>query len=324
MLGSGRARTGPHPYGRLSCMTSASSSSRTRSCSPIASSPTTSGRTVRLHPEQGAKLVRRIEGYGPVADIILCHHERFDGNGYTRVALKDIPLGSRIIAARGHVRRDDVARDSYRRPVSSRGGPYGAWAHHQQPARPDGCRDDSVEMWNFQTQRRLPPRGRRRLRARLPLDRRVEDYARPAPPSPETWTHVRLKRFGSGKAENKTLERERAPSRRSSQVRFLGWPASGLEQETHVSCLPPLPPVGCHRDGLRSSLLHSVDEMQVRVGSRCAVIEHASNYRPSPSSGCGLKCFKRRSREPGAAARSTPKGDRASRRGWQQTSRPAQ
>ena len=32
---------------------------------------------IKLHPEQGAKLVERIEGYGPVAEIVLHHHERF-------------------------------------------------------------------------------------------------------------------------------------------------------------------------------------------------------------------------------------------------------
>jgi putative nucleotidyltransferase with HDIG domain len=74
--------------------------------------------TVKLHPEQGAKLVRRIEGYGPVADIIYAHHERVDGNGYYGVARDQIPLGSRIIAISDTY---DVmtARDSYRRPVSS-------------------------------------------------------------------------------------------------------------------------------------------------------------------------------------------------------------
>jgi putative nucleotidyltransferase with HDIG domain len=74
--------------------------------------------TVKLHPEQGAKLVRRIEGYGPVADIIYAHHERVDGNGYYRVPKEQIPLGSRIIAISDTY---DVmtARDSYRRPVSS-------------------------------------------------------------------------------------------------------------------------------------------------------------------------------------------------------------
>jgi putative nucleotidyltransferase with HDIG domain len=73
---------------------------------------------VKLHPEQGARLVRRIEGYGPVADIIYCHHERYDGNGYYKVPIEDVPLGSRIIAAADTY---DVmtSRDSYRRPVSS-------------------------------------------------------------------------------------------------------------------------------------------------------------------------------------------------------------
>ncbi len=72
---------------------------------------------VKLHPEQGAKLVRRIEGYGPVADIIFAHHERADGNGYYRVPAGEIPIGSRIIAVADTY---DVmtARDSYRRPVS--------------------------------------------------------------------------------------------------------------------------------------------------------------------------------------------------------------
>ncbi len=41
-----------------------------------------------MHPEQGARLVRRIDGYGPVADIIYCHHERYDGNGYYKVAAR--------------------------------------------------------------------------------------------------------------------------------------------------------------------------------------------------------------------------------------------
>jgi putative nucleotidyltransferase with HDIG domain len=75
--------------------------------------------TVKLHPEQGAKLVRRIEGYGPVADIVLSHHERIDGRGYPfGLSGEDIPLGSRILAAADTY---DVmtSRDSYRDPVSS-------------------------------------------------------------------------------------------------------------------------------------------------------------------------------------------------------------
>jgi putative nucleotidyltransferase with HDIG domain len=75
---------------------------------------------VRRHPEQGARLVARIEGYGPVAEIILAHHERIDGNGYPNGLVgEQIPLTARIISVADTY---DVmtARDSYRRPVSSR------------------------------------------------------------------------------------------------------------------------------------------------------------------------------------------------------------
>ena len=75
---------------------------------------------VRRHPEQGARLVNRIEGYGPVAEIILAHHERIDGGGYPNGLVgEQIPLASRIISVADTY---DVmtSRDSYRRPVSSR------------------------------------------------------------------------------------------------------------------------------------------------------------------------------------------------------------
>jgi putative nucleotidyltransferase with HDIG domain len=73
---------------------------------------------VRTHPYQGARLVRRIDGYGPVADIILAHHERIDGRGYPRgLGHDEIPLLSRMISIADTY---DVmtARDSYRDPVS--------------------------------------------------------------------------------------------------------------------------------------------------------------------------------------------------------------
>ena len=51
---------------------------------------------IKLHPEQGAKLVERIEGYGPVAEIVLHHHERYAGGGYPAgIAGEEIPLGAR-------------------------------------------------------------------------------------------------------------------------------------------------------------------------------------------------------------------------------------
>ena len=75
---------------------------------------------IRRHPEQGARLVARIDGYGPVAEIILAHHERIDGNGYpSGLVGEQIPLAARIISVADTY---DVmtARDSYRDPVSSR------------------------------------------------------------------------------------------------------------------------------------------------------------------------------------------------------------
>ncbi len=75
---------------------------------------------IRRHPEQGARLVSRIEGYGPVAEIILAHHERLDGKGYpSGLANEQIPLAARIISVADTY---DVmtSRDSYRRPVTSR------------------------------------------------------------------------------------------------------------------------------------------------------------------------------------------------------------
>jgi putative nucleotidyltransferase with HDIG domain len=74
---------------------------------------------IRRHPQQGARVVSSLDGYGPVAEIILAHHERIDGKGYPR-GLKgdDIPQLARIISVADTY---DVmtARDSYRVPVSS-------------------------------------------------------------------------------------------------------------------------------------------------------------------------------------------------------------
>ncbi len=74
---------------------------------------------VQRHPVDGARIVRGIDGYGPVADVILSHHERWDGAGYPRnLAGEEIPLAARIIAVADTY---DVltARDSYRKPISS-------------------------------------------------------------------------------------------------------------------------------------------------------------------------------------------------------------
>jgi HD-GYP domain-containing protein (c-di-GMP phosphodiesterase class II) len=74
---------------------------------------------VRLHPEHGADLVRRIQGYEEIAEVILAHHERVDGTGYPRgLRGEEIPALARMISIADTY---DVitARDTYRPPVSS-------------------------------------------------------------------------------------------------------------------------------------------------------------------------------------------------------------
>jgi putative nucleotidyltransferase with HDIG domain len=133
--------------------------------------------TVKLHPEQGAKLVRRIEGYGPVADIIISHHERIDGKGYPHgIAGDEIPLGSRIISVADTY---DVmtSRDSYRRPVSTE-------AAIVELRRVAGTQLDPVIVECFIE---MVESGRVAFRhadeadfeRELAFERRVADYARP-------------------------------------------------------------------------------------------------------------------------------------------------
>jgi putative nucleotidyltransferase with HDIG domain len=76
-------------------------------------------RLVRRHPYQGAKIVSQVEGYGPVAEIVLAHHERVDGTGYPRrLRGEEIPELARILSV-ADVYDVMTARDSYRRPVGS-------------------------------------------------------------------------------------------------------------------------------------------------------------------------------------------------------------
>ena len=132
---------------------------------------------VKLHPEQGAKLVRRIEGYGPVAEIIHSHHERIDGRGYPAgLAGAEIPLGSRIISVADTY---DVmtSRDSYRRPVSTE-------AAIMELRRVAGAQLDAHVVETFV---RMIEAGRVAFHhadegdfeRELAFERRVEAYARP-------------------------------------------------------------------------------------------------------------------------------------------------
>ncbi len=74
---------------------------------------------IRRHPQDGSTLVGRLDGYGPVAEAILYHHERIDGGGYPAGLIgNEIPLASRIIAVCSTY--DTLtARETYRSPMTS-------------------------------------------------------------------------------------------------------------------------------------------------------------------------------------------------------------
>ncbi len=73
---------------------------------------------IRRHPQDGATLVGRLDGYGPVADAILYHHEQIVGSGYPAGLIgNEIPLASRIIAICSTY--DTLtARETYRSPMT--------------------------------------------------------------------------------------------------------------------------------------------------------------------------------------------------------------
>jgi len=71
---------------------------------------------IRMHPKIGADIVSRVKELEPIAEMILGHHERWDGGGYPHgLARGDIPMGARIIAVADSL--DAMISDrSYRPP----------------------------------------------------------------------------------------------------------------------------------------------------------------------------------------------------------------
>ena len=54
---------------------------------------------MRSHPEIGYRIAMASPDLAPIADLILTHHERWDGTGYpNQIAGEKIPLLSRILA----------------------------------------------------------------------------------------------------------------------------------------------------------------------------------------------------------------------------------
>jgi len=57
-------------------------------------------RAIATHPSRGAKVLAPLSGFYPeLAEGVLCHHERWDGNGYPRrLKGERIPISARVVA----------------------------------------------------------------------------------------------------------------------------------------------------------------------------------------------------------------------------------
>jgi putative nucleotidyltransferase with HDIG domain len=74
---------------------------------------------IQRHPELGADMLKDLGMYGPVAEIVLTHHERIDGRGYPQGLPGDeIPEIAKIIAV-AEVYDTLTASDTYRTRMSS-------------------------------------------------------------------------------------------------------------------------------------------------------------------------------------------------------------
>jgi putative nucleotidyltransferase with HDIG domain len=132
---------------------------------------------IKMHPQEGARIVSQIDGYGPVGNIILAHHERIDGKGYPRgVGGEDIPLLSRIISV-SDIYDVMTARDSYRIPVSS----FDAIAELRRvaDAQLDGRLVDAFIRVLAGRDLHYRHGEDADFDAELALDKRVHDYASP-------------------------------------------------------------------------------------------------------------------------------------------------
>jgi putative nucleotidyltransferase with HDIG domain len=74
---------------------------------------------IQRHPQLGADMLKDLGIYGPVAEIVLAHHERLDGRGYPRgLTAEEIPEIAKIISV-AEVYDTLTASDTYRTRVSS-------------------------------------------------------------------------------------------------------------------------------------------------------------------------------------------------------------
>jgi len=54
---------------------------------------------IKRHPSDGAEMLRKMNFSDHAVNVVLCHHERFNGEGYPRgIQGQEIPLGARIVS----------------------------------------------------------------------------------------------------------------------------------------------------------------------------------------------------------------------------------
>jgi putative nucleotidyltransferase with HDIG domain len=74
---------------------------------------------IQSHPELGAHMLKDLGMYGPVAEIVLAHHERVDGRGYPNgLSAEEIPELAKIISV-AEVYDTLTASDTYRTTMGS-------------------------------------------------------------------------------------------------------------------------------------------------------------------------------------------------------------
>lgn len=73
---------------------------------------------INRHPEIGYHILSSVTGMADIAEYVLAHHERWDGNGYPKgLCRNEIPLQARITAV-ANVYDSMVTERSYRKTFS--------------------------------------------------------------------------------------------------------------------------------------------------------------------------------------------------------------
>ena len=95
-------------------------------------------RLIETHCQNGHKILKTIDQFDELAEVILYHHEKYDGSGYpTGLAGEDIPLISRIICVADSYSAM-VSDRPYRKALAGEGGQERAAQARRRAVRPGG------------------------------------------------------------------------------------------------------------------------------------------------------------------------------------------